>query len=183
MTNNVYNIGTNTLKYKDMYLSNTASINGATLSVANNTLTATINNTQYPIAGSNVNTKVDLSTGGVIYNHPVLGMSIRWSLSGGQLQYIINPSSSYADLYSFTMSYNHNSSGVADFKYISGQSTFNSWRYFTTAGHSRDGEFDLASGGRYDFTLISDNPTKPSFIGSLFHAGTTGTFRIEVINT
>jgi hypothetical protein len=84
------------------------------------------------------------------------------------------------------MSYNHNSSGVADFKYISGKSTYSGWRYFTPSGSSRDSEFDIASsGGRYEFTLISDNNTKPSYIGSLFHGDTTvfGAFKIEVVNS
>jgi hypothetical protein len=162
----------------------TAMIDGASLSVANNTLIATINNTQYPIAGENVIKKVDLSTTGGVYNHPILGIAIRWTTVGGQLQYINNPVASYGDPYSFTISYNHNSSGTADFKYISARSTLSGWRYFTASGN-RDGEFDLASaGGKYEFTLIPDDETKPSFMGSLFHAGSTlkGIFKIEVIN-
>jgi hypothetical protein len=171
-----------TANFDTVTATNSASINGATLSVANDTLIATINSIPYPIAGGSLSIKVDLTTAGGIYS---IGgdIAIRWTAAGNQMQYIDN--SSLTNPYSFTMSYNHNTSGVADLKYISGKSAYSGWRYFTPSGVNRDSEFDLASaGGRYDFTLIADDDTKPSYIGSLFHSDITvkGAFKIEVIN-
>ena len=147
-------------------------IDTSVVSVVDSQLQCEIASQVYHIAGGNkVSKTFDMEGGG--NNTVYVGefVTLRWA-NPYSLQYIV--SGAQTDSYSFTMSYNHNTSGTADFKYVSGVSTYNGYRYFTADG-LRNAEFDRASsGGRYDFTLkaTTDN-TKPSLIGTIFHGDPT----------
>jgi hypothetical protein len=157
----------------------TAIIDGASLSVANNTLTATINNIPYPIVGRDLSRIFNLTQDTGLHNIGGEGVAIQWITADKQLQYINISDEPHS--YSFTMSY-YNSTGI---KRIIGSSTYAGWRYFTPTGSSFDPDFTTTgSSGRIEFTLISENDsTKPSYIGSIVHGSSTGVFKLEVINS
>ena len=160
---------------------NTVDIGSASVGVVSNNLRCEIDNTVYHIAGNNnISKTFDLAGGG--NNTLYVGgyLTLRWGNTLSQFQYYI--SGDVTASYDFTISYNHNTSGTADFKYASGTSTHNSWRYFSADGGVRNNDFDKASsGGRYDFTLRHTNDnTKPSLIGTIFHGDPTGWATIKV---
>jgi cytoskeletal protein CcmA (bactofilin family) len=167
----------NYANFNEVAATNLLSINGSSLEILNNTLTATINSIPYPIVGRSLSSSFSL----VLNNsqtptlHNISGdLAIRWSLQ--QVQFIDNSDTSNS--YSFTMSV-YNTRGV--FRSI-GTSTFAGWRFLTPNGQ-KDNTFDAdGSSGRIDFTLISENDlTKPSYIGSVIHGSSTAACTIEVI--
>ena len=159
----------------------TVDITNARVGVANNNLRCDIDNISYHIAGGNkVSKTFDFQGGGNNTLYVGDDITIRWPNTLTQPQYLVTGSQTAS--YSFTISYNHNTTGTADFKYGSGTSAFNGWRYFSINGGTRNTELSRASsGGRYDFTLrhTTDN-TKPSLIGTIFHGDPTGWATVKV---